>query len=84
MIKGLEEQTRAIPAKVHRLEAMVARQSGRLHSIRPDLQILKQLGWEVKEAKVKMKQLEKAVKGLPRELEVEEGEHGSPRSWCWS
>ena len=24
VIKGLEEQTRAIPAKVHRLEAMVA------------------------------------------------------------
>ena len=80
VIKGLEEQTRAIPAKVRRLEAKVARQSGRLealHSIRPDLQMLKQLGREVQEAEVKMKQLEKAVKGLQRELEVEEGEHGS-------
>ena len=78
VIKGLEEQTRANPAKVRRLEAKVARQGGRLealHRIRPDLQMLKQLGWEVQEAEVKMKQLEKAVKGLQRELE--EGEHGS-------
>ena len=80
MIKGPEEQTRAIPAKVRRLEAKVARQSGwleTLHRIRPDLQMLKQLGLEVQEAKVKWKQLEKAVKGLQRELEVEEGEHMS-------
>ena len=80
MIKGLEEQTRDNPAKVRRLEAKVARQSGRLearHRIRPDLQILKQLGREVQEAEVKIKQLEKAVKGLQRELMVEEGEHGS-------
>ena len=78
MTKGLEEQTRTILAKVCRLEAKVARQSSRLealHGIRPDLQMLKQLGWAVQEAKVKMKQLEKAVKGLQRELEV--GEHGS-------
>ena len=69
----------ASPAKVRRLEAKVARQSGRLevlHRIRPDLQMLKQLGREA-EAEVKMKQLEKAVKGLQRELEVEKGEHGS-------
>ena len=82
VIKGLEEQTRANPAKVRRLEAKVARQGGRLealHRIRPDLQMLKQLGWEVQEAEVKMKQLEKAVKGLQRELEVEEGEHGSTK-----
>ena len=61
--KGLEEQTRTIPANVSRLEAKVARQNGRLealHSIRPDLQMLKQLGREVQEAEVKMKQLEKA------------------------
>ena len=60
---GLEEQTRTIPANVSRLEAKVARQNGRLealHSIRPDLQMLKQLGREVQEAEVKMKQLEKA------------------------
>ena len=58
VIKGLEEQTRAIPAKVRRLKAKVARQSGRLealHRVRSDLQMLKQLGWEVQEAKVKMK-----------------------------
>ena len=80
VIKSLEEQTRAIPAKVRRLEAKVARQSSwleALHRIRPDLQMQKQLGQEVQEAEVKMKQLEKAVKGLQRELEVEEGEHGS-------
>ena len=82
VIKGLEELTRANPAKVRRLEAKVARQGGRLevlHRIRPDLQMLKQLGWEVQEAEVKMKQLEKAVKGLQRELTVEEGEHGSTK-----
>ena len=39
--------------------------------------MLKQLGHEVQEAKVKMKQLEKAVKGLKRELEVEEGDNRS-------
>ena len=79
VIKGLEEQTRAVPAKVRRLEAKVARQSSRLealHKIRPDLQMLKQLGRKVYEAEVRMKQLEKAVKVLQRELEVEEGEHG--------
>ena len=65
LIKGLEEQTRTIPTNLSRLEANVARQSGRLealHSIRPDLQMLKQLGREVQEAEVKMKQLEKAGK----------------------
>ena len=35
--------------------------------------MLKQLGQEVQEAKVKMNRIEKAVKGLQRE--VEEGEH---------
>ena len=62
------------------LKAKVARQSGRLealHSIWPDLQMLKQLGQEVQEAKVKMNWTEKAVKGLQRELEIEEGEHRS-------
>ena len=39
--------------------------------------MLKQLGREVQEAEVKMKQLEKAVKWLQWELEVEVGEHGS-------
>ena len=39
--------------------------------------MLKQLGWEVQETDVKMNQFEKAVKGLQRELEVEEGEHRS-------
>ena len=39
--------------------------------------MLKQLGQEVQEAKVKMNRIEKAVKGLQRELEVEEGEHRS-------
>ena len=60
------------------LKAKVARHSGRLevlHSIWPDLQMLKQLGQEVQEAKVKMNRIEKAVKGLQRE--VEEGEHRS-------
>ena len=50
---GLEEQTRAIPAKVCSLKAKVARQSGQLealHSIRPDLRMLRQLGREVQEA----------------------------------
>ena len=37
----------------------------------------KQLGQEVQEAKVKMNRTEKAVKGLQREREVEEGEHRS-------
>ena len=58
----------------------MARHSGRLealHSIWPDLQMLKQLGQEVQEAKVKMNRTEKAVKGLQREREVEEGEHRS-------
>ena len=62
------------------LKAKVARHSGRLealHSIWPDLQKLKQLGQEVQEAKVKMNQIEKAVKGLQRKREVEEGEHRS-------
>ena len=80
VIQGLEEQTRAIPAKVRSLEAKVVKQSGRLealHSIRPDLQMLKQLGQEVQEAELKMKQLEKAVKGLRTELEVEEGEYAT-------
>jgi chromosome segregation ATPase len=80
VIKGLEEQDRAIPAKVRRLKAKVARQSGRLealHRVRSDLQMLKQLGREVQEANGKIKQLEKAVIGLQRELEVEEGEHRS-------
>ena len=36
--------------------------------------MLKQLGQEVQEAKVKMNWTEKAVKGLQREREVEEGE----------
>ena len=71
VMKGLEEQTRAIPAKARRLEAKVARQRGRLEALH-SIQMLKQLGWEVQEAEVKMKQLEKAVKGLQRELEVEE------------
>ena len=48
-----------------------------LHSIWPDLQMLKQLGPEVQEAEVKMNQFENIVKGLQRELEVEEGEHRS-------
>ena len=39
--------------------------------------MLKQLGQEVQEAKVKMNRTEKAVKGLQRECEVEEGEHRS-------
>ena len=43
----------------------------------PDLQMLKQLGQEVQEAKVKMNRTEKAAKGLQREREVEEGEHRS-------
>ena len=67
-VKGLEEQTRTIPSNLSRLEANVAKQSGRLealHSIRPDLQMPKQLGWEVQEAKVKMKQVEKASEQLP-------------------
>ena len=62
------------------LKAKVARQScwlEELHSIWPDLQMLKQLGQEVQEAKVKMNRTEKAVKGLQREREVEEGEHRS-------
>ena len=61
------------------LKAKVARQSGwleALHSIWPELQMLKQLG---QEAKVKMNRIEKAVKGLQRELEVEEGEHRSTK-----
>ena len=37
--------------------------------------MLKQLGQEVQEAKVKMNRIEKAVKGLQRE--VQEGEHRS-------
>ena len=60
----------------------MARHSGRLealHNTRPDLQMLKQLGWEVQEAKVKMNQFEKALKGLQRKLEVEEGEHRSTK-----
>ena len=60
------------------LKAKVARHSGRLealHSIWPDLQMLKQLGQEVQEAKVKMNRIEKAVKGL--QWEVEEREHRS-------
>ena len=62
------------------LKAKVARQSGwleALHSIWPELQMLKQLGQEVQEAKVKMNRTEKAVEGLQREREVEEGEHRS-------
>ena len=39
--------------------------------------MLKQLGQEVQEEKVKMNQIEKAMKGLQRELEVEEGEQRS-------
>ena len=80
VIKRLEDQTRAIPAKMRRFEAKVAMQSSwlkALHRIWPDLWMLKQLGREVWEAKVKMKQLEKAVKGLKRELEVEEGDNRS-------
>ena len=49
------------------MKAKVARQSGRLealHSIQPDLRMLKQLGREVQEAEVKMNQFEKALKGL--------------------
>ena len=69
------------------LKAKVARQSGQLealHSIRPDLRMLKQLGREVQEAKVKMNQFEKALKGSQRVLEVEEGSTVPPRSLCWS
>ena len=57
------------------MKAKVARQSGRLevlHSIRPDLRMLKQLGREVQEAEVKINQFEKALKGLQRVVEVEE------------
>ena len=53
----------------------MARQSGRLealHSIQPDLRMLKQLGREVQEAEVKINQFEKALKGLQRVVEVEE------------
>ena len=39
--------------------------------------MLKQLGQEVQEAKMNMNRTEKAVKGLQREREVEEGEHRS-------
>ena len=62
------------------MKAKVARQSGRLealHSIRPDLRMLKQLGREVQEAEVKINQFEKALKGLQRVVEVEEGEQRS-------
>jgi hypothetical protein len=62
------------------LKAQVARQSSRLealHSIWPDLRMLKQLGREVQEAKVKINQFEKALKGLQRVAEVEEGEQRS-------
>ena len=62
------------------MKAKVARQSGRLealHSIRPDLRMLKQLGREVQEAEVKINQFEKALKGLQRVVEVEEWEHRS-------
>ena len=62
------------------LKAKVARQSGRLealHSNRPDLRMLKQLGREVQEAEVKINQFEKALKGLQRVVEVEEGEQRS-------
>ena len=41
--------------------------------------MLKKLGREVQEVKVKVNQFEKAVKGLQRELEVEEGEHRSTK-----
>ena len=53
VIKGLEEQTRTIPANVSRLEAKVARQNGRLealHSIRPDLQTTENRGTAAEEA----------------------------------
>ena len=56
----------------------MARQRGRLealHSIWPDLQMLKQLGLEVQNTEVYMNQFEKALKGLQRELDLEEGEH---------
>ena len=43
----------------------------------PCLRMLKQLGREVQEAEVKINQFEKALKGLQRVLEVEEGEHRS-------
>jgi hypothetical protein len=72
----------AIPAKVCSLKAKVARQSGRLealHSIRLDLWMLKQLGWVVQEAEVKMNQFEIAFKGWQRVPEVEEGEHRSTK-----
>ena len=58
----------------------MARQSGRLealHSIWPDLRMLKQLGREVQEAEVKINQFEKALKGLQRVVGVEEGEQRS-------
>ena len=64
------------------LKSKIARQSGwleALHSIWPDLRMLKQLGQEVQEAKVKVNQFEKALKGLQRVLEVEEGEHRSTK-----
>ena len=41
--------------------------------------MLKQLGREVQEAKVKMNQFEKALKGSQRVLEVEEGKHSSTK-----
>ena len=67
------------------LKAKVARQSGRmeaLHSIRPDLRMLKQLGWEVQQAEVKMNQFEKALSGCRGCWKWRRGSTGPPRSLC--
>ena len=76
---GLEEQTRTIPAKVCSLKAKVARQSGWLEALYlarpPDAEAAGAGGANV--ANVKMNRIDKAVKGLQRELEVEEREQRS-------
>ena len=78
LIQDLEAQIKGIPAKVKSLEAKVTKHSGRLDAlqrVRPDIQALKQLGEEVKEAEKKMDLLDKDVKKLRDGLEDEEAEH---------
>ena len=76
--QDLETQIKGIPSKVKSLEAKVTKHSGRLDAlqrVRPDIQALKLLGEEVKEAEKKMELLDKEVKRLHNGLEDEELEH---------
>merc|ERR1719376_1440599 len=78
LIQDLEAQIKGIPSKVKSMEAKVTKHNGRLDDlqrVRPDIQALKQLGEEVKEAEKKMELLDKEVKKLRDGLEYEEAEH---------